>query len=80
MTIHEQTYTNTNEEYAAICEFLNALSAIEPNMLWESGRMNFVRHSVHADKDDAFFRDNVRTWRNQSGEIVALAISEVSSI
>ena len=76
MDIHETVYTNTNKEYQEICAFLNALSAIEPNMLWESERMNFVRHSIHAGKDDAFFHDNVRTWRTDTGEIVPLCISE----
>ena len=76
MSIHGVDYRNTEAEYNEVCDFLNALSAIEPNMLWESGRMNFVRHSVHADKDESFFRSNVRTWRTEAGAIVALCISE----
>lgn len=76
MNIHDQAYTNSDTEYREICEFLDALSAIEPNMLWDSGRTNFCRHSVHANKDETFFRSNVRTWRTDAEEIVALCISE----
>lgn len=78
MNIHDQAYANSDIEYGEICEFLDALSAIEPNMLWESGRMGFWRHSVHASKpqDDPFFRDNVHVWRTEEDEIVALCISE----
>jgi ribosomal protein S18 acetylase RimI-like enzyme len=47
-------------------------------MHWESGRMNFWRHNVHADKNrhDRFFRDNVHVWRAETGEVVGLCISE----
>jgi hypothetical protein len=78
LNIHDQVYTNSDTEYREICEFLDALSAIEPNMLWESGRMNSWCQSVHASKaqDDAFFRDNVHVWRTEKDEIIALCISE----
>lgn len=71
-------YGNTDEEYQEICEFLDTLSTHEPNMLWESGRMNFWRYNVHADKDaqDRFFKDNAHIWRSNRGEIVGLCISE----
>jgi ribosomal protein S18 acetylase RimI-like enzyme len=78
MTINDNVYTNTNEEYHEICEFLNKLSPQDPFMLWESGRMNFWRYNLHADKeqDDRFFSDNVHVWRSDTQEIVGLCISE----
>lgn len=42
MRIIDKAYVNTEEEeYQEICNFLNTLSRQDPNMLWESGRMNF---------------------------------------
>ena len=71
-----QASHNANSNYQEAFDFLNVLSTIEPNMLWELGRMSFWWHSAYADKSEAFFRDNARIWRNQNGEIVALCISE----
>ena len=78
MTIHDTIYSNTNKEYHEICDFLNGLSTKDPFMHWESGRMNFWRYNVHANKDsnDPFFRDNVHIWRADNQEIVGLCISE----
>ena len=78
MSISDMVYGNTDEEYQEICEFLNALSTQDPCMLWESGRMNFWRYNVHANKDphDRFFRDNVHVWRADNQGIVGLCISE----
>jgi len=47
-------------------------------MHWESGRTNFWRHTVHAERapDDPWFRENVHLWRGAADEIVALFISE----
>lgn len=47
-------------------------------MHWESGRMNYWRYTIHADKDpqDPFFHDNVHLWRNDARALVALCISE----
>lgn len=78
MEITDIAYSNTDEEYQEICAFLDALSTQDPCMLWESGRMNFWRYNVHANKDPQgpFFRDNVHLWRADNGKIVALCISE----
>lgn len=78
MRIHDMAYGNTDEEYHEICDFLNALSTKDPFMHWESGRMNYWRYTVHANKDphDRFFRDNVHIWRTENQEIVGLCISE----
>ena len=78
MSVDDMVYGNTDEEYQEICEFLDALSTQDPFMLWESGRMNFWRYSVHANKDprDRFFRDNVHVWRADDRGIVGLCISE----
>ena len=59
--ITHANYTNSDEEYQEICDFLNTLSMLDPNMMWESGRMNFWRYNIHAQKDPQgpFFRDNV---------------------
>lgn len=78
MSIHNTAYGNSDEEYQQICDFLNELSKKDPFMLWESGRMNFWRYNVHANKDpqDWFFRDNVRVWRADNQKIVGLCISE----
>lgn len=78
METTDHDYTNTDEEYHEICEFLNKLSTKDPFMHWESGRMNFWRYSVHANRarDDQFFRDNVHIWRSDAREIVGLCISE----
>lgn len=45
--------------------------------MWESGRMNFWRYNVHANKDplDPFFEDNVHIWRDR-GMVIGLCISE----
>ena len=78
MTVNDNAYTNTDTEYHEICEFLNKLSTRDPFMHWESGRMNFWRYNVHADKeqDDRFFSDNMHVWRSDTQEIVGLCISE----
>lgn len=78
MSINDMVYGNTDEEYQEICEFLNALSTQDPFMLWESGRMNFWRYNVHANKDphDRFFRDNVHVWWADNQGIIGLCISE----
>lgn len=78
MPITDDSYSNTDEEFAEICDFLDRLAAKDPHMHWESGRMNFWRYGVHADKaqDAPFFRDNVHVWRIDTQEIVALCISE----
>ena len=78
MSIHDTSYSNTDEEYHEICDFLNGLSTKDPFMHWESGRMNFWRYNVHAKKDrqDHFFRDNVHIWRADNQAIVGLCISE----
>ena len=77
MGVYDVAYNNTDEEYQEICGFLDALSTQDPFMHWESGRMNFWRYNVHANKDphDQFFRDNVHLWRS-GGRLVGLAISE----
>jgi ribosomal protein S18 acetylase RimI-like enzyme len=76
--VNDKSYGNTEEEYQEICNFLDMLSTQDPNMLWESGRMNFWRYNVHADKDpqDQFFRDNVHVWRSDRRTIVGICISE----
>ena len=78
MNTNDAVYSNTDEEYQEICEFLDRLSAKTPFVLWESGRMNYWRYNVHASKerDDRFFRENVRVWRSNAGQIVGLCISE----
>ena len=78
MRIIDEAYKNTDAEYQEICEFLNSLSTKDPYMLWESGRMNFWRYNVHANKDpqDAFFGNNVHIWRSDNQEIIGLCISE----
>jgi len=77
MSISDADYSNTDKEYRAICDFLNNLSTKNPFMMWESGRMNFWRYSVHAKKErqDPFFRDNVHVWRDGQ-RIIGLCISE----
>lgn len=76
--VRDDDYSNTDEAYREICAFLDALSAQDPFVLWESGRMNFWRYNVHAGKDpqDPFFRDNVHVWRANTEDIVGLCISE----
>ena len=78
MSIINAYYSNTEEEYQEICHFLDELSRRDPNMLWESGRMNYWRYNIHADKDpqDRFFNENVHVWRAEDNEIVGLCISE----
>ncbi|MCP5098722.1 MAG: GNAT family N-acetyltransferase [Chloroflexi bacterium] len=78
MSIINMAYGNTEEEYQEIIGFFNTLSTQDPNMLWESGRMNFWRYNVHADKNpqDQFFRDNVHVWRSENREIVGVCLSE----
>jgi ribosomal protein S18 acetylase RimI-like enzyme len=78
MKTRDVVYNNTDQEYQEICDFLNALANADPCAHWESGRMNFWRHGVHADKDpdDAFFSENVHVWRAESGAVVGLFISE----
>lgn len=71
-------YNNSDQEYREICEFLDLLSTQDPFILWESGRMNFWRYNVHANKDPhgQFFRDNVHVWRTAEAGIVGICISE----
>ena len=78
MNITEQIYHNTDEEYQAICKFLDTLTNQEPYRLWESGRMNFWSYTVHANREpqDRFFQENVRFWQADNDEIVGLCISE----
>ena len=78
LNTRDTVYTNTDEEYREICDFLDALSTKDPFMHWESGRMNFWRYNVHANKDpqDRFFRENVHVWRAENRAVVALFISE----
>jgi ribosomal protein S18 acetylase RimI-like enzyme len=78
MKITDMVYSNTDEEDHEICEFLNALSAQDPFMLWESGRMSSWRYDLHANKppQDRFFRDNAHVWRTDNQDIIGLCISE----
>jgi ribosomal protein S18 acetylase RimI-like enzyme len=78
MHTKDAIYTNTDEAYREICDFLDALAPLDPYMHWESGRMNFWRYNVHGDRDpaDPFFRENVHLWRAEDGVMVALFISE----
>ncbi len=78
MNIHDMAYGNTDEEYQEICDFLDTLSTQDPFMHWESGRMNFWRYNIHANKEphDRFFRENVHIWRTSTQDIVGLCISE----
>lgn len=78
MHTRDTDYSNTDEEYHEICDFLNALATKDPFMHWESGRMNFWRYNVHANKDPhgRFFRENAHIWRAENHEIVGLFISE----
>lgn len=78
MNTNDTVYSNTEEEYQEICEFLDRLSVKTPFVLWESGRMNFWRYNVHASKEreDRFFGDNVHVWRSNTREIVGICISE----
>ena len=77
MPIYDTAYTNTDEEYHEICDFLDRLSTQDPFMHWESGRMNYWRYNIHANKkpDYLFFRDNVHLWRTDTHELVGLCIS-----
>jgi hypothetical protein len=76
--VADSAYTNTDMEHREICEFLNVLAEQDPCAHWESGRMNFWRHNVHARKeqDDPFFPENAHVWRSSNGDIVGLCISE----
>ena len=78
MNVHDMAYGNTDEEYHEICDFLNALSTRDPFMHWESGRMNFWRYNVQANREpqDRFFRENVHIWRTPNQGIIGLCISE----
>lgn len=78
MYITDGSYANTDEAFAEICDFLDRLAAKDPNMHWESGRMNFWRYGIHANKaqESRFFRENVHIWRADAQEIVGLCISE----
>ena len=64
--IQDTAYSNTDEEYREICDFLDGVATQAPYMLWESGRMNFWRYNVHANRDahDPFISDNVHIWRD----------------
>jgi len=75
--IVDMNYTNSDDEYQEVCQFLNTLAGKDPYMLWEAGRMNFWRYNVHAEKEPQgpFFRENVHVWRSD-GQIVGLCISE----
>lgn len=78
MNIIDSAYRNSEEEYRAICDFLDRLSSQNQFTLWESGRMNYWRYTIHAkrDPDDRFFQDNVHLWRSETVGIVGLCISE----
>lgn len=78
MDTRDMAYTNSDEEYHEICDYLDVLSTRDPFMYWESGRMNFWRHGVHGNKEphDHFFSDNVHVWRAEDHTIVGLFISE----
>lgn len=78
MKTRDAIYTNTDEEYHEVCDFLDALAEKDPYMHWESGRMNFWRYNVHGKREpqDPFFRENVHVWRAEDGTMVALFISE----
>jgi len=78
MATKDCVYTNTDKEYQEICDFLDTLATKDPCMLWESGRTNFWRHTVHAEKDPegSWFRENVHVWRGADDQMVALFISE----
>lgn len=77
MNIKELSYSNTDEQYFNIIKFLKKLNRIDQNLLWDPGRMNFWRHSVHGRKlkNDSFFKENVKIWCDKN-EIVGLCISE----
>jgi len=76
--IHDKVYGNTDEEYQAICDFLNVLSTQDPFMHWESGRMNYWRYTIHAKKNpyDRVFSDNVHLWQADNQDVVGLCLSE----
>jgi len=78
MTTRDSAYTNSDDEYQEICDFLDRLAAQDPFAHWESGRMGYWRHSLHAAEAPrgAFFGENAHVWRDDHGSIVALCISE----
>ena len=78
MRIYDSAHSNSDAEYQEICDFLDQLAAQDPFAHWESGRMGFWRHSLHAaeDPEGPFFRENAHVWRDAADRIVALCISE----
>lgn len=77
MKVKQHSYDNTDKQYFEIINFLTELGKIDDNTMFESGRMNFWRHSVHGRKakDDIFFKQNVMVFKDND-KIVGVCISE----
>ena len=65
------------DDFDKVMTFLDKIRPRNKYLLWESGRMNFWKSSLHGNKEpsDPFFRKNVKLWKS-SEELVGLFISE----
>jgi ribosomal protein S18 acetylase RimI-like enzyme len=77
MNISDHSYTNTDSEYDRINALLRDIETypdIDNN--WDPARMDWWRYASHAQKGVDFFQANVHYWSTETGQIVALFISE----
>ena len=77
MTITDHTFTNQESEYARVkALLLDIETRPEIDNNWEPGRMDYWRYNLHAEKGVEFFRANAHYWQTDTGQVVALFISE----
>jgi ribosomal protein S18 acetylase RimI-like enzyme len=77
MKFTDYPFTNTDTEYNQIKTLLLDIEN-HPDMdnNWDPGRMDWWRYNYHAEKDVHFFQANAHYWKTETGQVVALFISE----
>ena len=77
MTITDRSFTNSDREYHLIKGLLSEVEAYaDVDNNWDTGRMDWWRYNVHAEKAVDFFRENAHYWITDTDRVGGLFISE----
>jgi ribosomal protein S18 acetylase RimI-like enzyme len=77
MKITDRSFTNGDREYELIKAFLSEVAAYpDLDNNWDTGRMDWWRYNIHAEKGEDFFRAHAHYWTTDTDRVVGLFISE----
>lgn len=77
MNITAYPFSNDDTEFELIKKLLLEIETyptIDNN--WDPARMDYWRYNYHSQKEIGFFQEHARYWQTESGQVVALVISE----